>query len=445
MKYLKISIIVFCLFVGFISCNEDYISGTLTTKIISNVETDKAVVGGILNIDNGNGVDCFIIENGILCSSRKSFIESIIGNNHYWTDSAFVSSSKEKSFSYELQNLQPNTHYYICAYTILHSKYSKNKGIKYENIIWGNIEEFITKEITNIIDTTENPIHLDKPTNVTATFVQWGGDLNHIRIAWNEVEKASSYEVWRSNNSQNDFSLLGAVSNYNIFEDGSPFIGNNYYKVRAVNGIYKSDFSDVAYCNYSSTNYDTCPPNNLSVNGNATSMTITWGYTTNPNCGTPTLFKIYKRNHYTGSFNLIDSTANYSYTEYTPNITPGYNQYAVVSKNNYGESNPIYELSPEIPLSTPTNFSANKNGTSVTFSWDIVSQATGYKIFMGSTATGNYFEQYSIENNTNSYTANFPYASGTIYFKVKAVYNPPSALPYGGVTSGLSNYVSVTF
>jgi len=455
MKYNKLHIIIFLLLCYlFVTCSkEDYFSGKLITKVQSNVDTTNAEIEGKLVIENGNGVKFSIIENGVLFSTNKSFIEIMrekeyFKQDYYRKDSSCISSTTEIYFNCDLTNLKPNTHYFACAYSILHCKYSNQKNIKYENIIWGNIEEFKTKEVINDIDTTNKPIVLEIPKNVVAKLMHWG-DYRHILIEWDIVQNAISYEIWRSSTgADNSFSSIGSVNHSVIsekYEDWQPLIGNNYYKVRAINGIYKSDFSEIVYCNFSSTNYAPCPPNNLAVNGNTTSMTLTWGYTTSSDCGTPTLYKIYKRNHYTGSYDLVDSTANYTYTQNAPNITPGFNLYAVRSKNNYGESNPIYEMSSEIPLSTPTNFTAIKNGTNVTFSWNTISQATGYKIFMCSNVSGTYIEQFVIEENTNSYVANFPYAAGTIYFKVKANYNPPYALPYGGIVSEFSNYISVSF
>lgn len=269
---------------------------------------------------------------------------------------------------------------------------------------------------------------------------------SRIEISWNSVSNATRYEIYRSNNGSN-YNYFGSTSNtYNY--DSNPY-EDNYYKVKAINSYGESSFSSPAYCHYSSggggggTNYEPCPPT-VSASGTSSSITVSWTVSTNSGCGTPTKYEVYKRNPHTASFEYLAETTSKTYRD--SNVHPGINRYAVKAINSYGSSGAGYGNSSSITLQKPSSFTAEKYLNSyIRCNWSKVSQATGYQIFMSSSANGTYYIQEEIQNvNTTSFDIYYPASSGTkVYVKMRAMFRAD----YGGdpVYSDFTTYKSVTF
>jgi fibronectin type 3 domain-containing protein len=265
-----------------------------------------------------------------------------------------------------------------------------------------------------------------------------------IKVSWNSVSDADEYIVyWSSNGSS--YSSIGTTSNA-YFYDNNPS-EDNYYKVKAKNSYGESSFSSYAYCHYTSgggggSNYSPCPPS-VTVTGSSTSLTVKWTATTGISCGTPTSYKVYKRNPFTGDLELLTTTSSTSYKD--NNVHPGINRYAVNAINNNGTA-ANYANSSSIPLSKPSSFTAQKSGSDyVKFTWSKVSKAEGYQIFQSSSANGTYYILDEIDDvNTTTLTRYFPGESGhTYYFKIRAYYRAS----YAGdpIYSDFTTYKSVTF
>jgi formylglycine-generating enzyme required for sulfatase activity len=88
-------------------------------------------------------------------------------------------------------------------------------------------------------DTPAAPVAPDAPVEVTAS-------LNDavVTVSWQEVEAATSYDVYRSYNDSSYFFLRSEVTATSC-TDPFPQSGANYYKVMAVNGL-KSSFSEAS-------------------------------------------------------------------------------------------------------------------------------------------------------------------------------------------------------
>lgn len=268
-----------------------------------------------------------------------------------------------------------------------------------------------------------------------------------IYVSWNSVSNANEYYIFWSNSSGSGYQQVGTTSNTYYYDN---YPGEyNYYKIKAKNSYGESSYSSYAYCHYSSggggggggsTNYAPCPPS-VSASGTASSISVSWTKATGTGCGSPNSYKVYKRNPFTSSYELLTTTSSTSYRDY--DVHPGINRYAVEAINNYG-SDAGYGYSSSITLSKPTSFKAVKSGQDyIKFTWNKVNQATGYQIFQSSTASGTYYIFEQVED-VNTLTKYFPGVSGTTYyFKIKAIWDTGG---YGGYeTSDLSSWTSVTF
>lgn len=282
----------------------------------------------------------------------------------------------------------------------------------------------------------------DAPTGVSAEV-----SGSQIKVSWNSVSTATQYTVYRSTSASGSYTSIGTTSS-TYYYDGNPST-YNYYKVKAKNSNGESSYSSYAYCYYSSggggggggsTNYAPCPPS-VSASGTASSITVSWTKATGTGCGNPTSYKVYKRNPFTSSYELKTTTSSTSYRD--TDVHPGINRYAVEAINNYG-SDEGYGYSSSITLPKPSSFTAQKSGSEyVKFTWSKVSQATGYQIFISTSASGNYTILDQIDDvNTTTHTRYYPGESGrTYYFKMRAVWIVSGTYEY----SDLTTYKSVTF
>ncbi len=279
------------------------------------------------------------------------------------------------------------------------------------------------------------------PTNVNAE--NYGNSYSpEIKITWNEVANATSYNVYRSTSSSSGYSKIGSTTN-TYYSDFNPKSGKNYYKVTAVNSAGESSTSSYAmYDNDPSKSAVPATPN-VTVSGSSSSLRVSWSCNTGGNYGTPQKYEVHKRDPSTASYTLLTTTTSTSYTDSNPH--PGINRYAIVAINSVGKSAAGQGYSDSVPLANPTSFSASKSGSYVSFSWSKAKNASGYQIFVSSSASSGYtiLEEISGGSSTSK-SVYYPASSGSkMYFKIRAYWEEE----YGGsrIYSDYSSYKSVSF
>ena len=86
---------------------------------------------------------------------------------------------------------------------------------------------------------------LDAPTNVNAEIQN---DDFTIRLSWDAVKHAESYDVYRSSNSSSGYTKVADGVTSTSWTDEKPLNGNNYYRVYAVgHGLTSSAGSTSVY------------------------------------------------------------------------------------------------------------------------------------------------------------------------------------------------------
>lgn len=176
--------------------------------------------------------------------------------------------------------------------------------------------------------------NLSAPTGVSAR-----QDGSSVKVSWNTVGAATSYNVYRSSSSSGTFSKIGSASNTS-YTDNSPLKGYNYYKVTAVKGSTESDKSAVASVNYSSGNgggTTTKPsvPTGVRVANEGNSIlpmiTIRWNAVSEAKS-----YNVYRSTSEHGSYSLIGSTTGTAKVDENPREGTSY--YKVTAENSAGES-----------------------------------------------------------------------------------------------------------
>lgn len=175
---------------------------------------------------------------------------------------------------------------------------------------------------------------LSAPTGVSA--VKEGSS---IKISWNTVSAATSYNVYRSSSSGGTFSKLGSATN-TLYTDNSPLSGYNYYKVTAVKGSQESDKSVVASVNYSSgsgggTTTKPSAPTGVRVDNEGNSLvpmiTIRWN-----DVSDATSYNVYRSTSQYGSYSKMGTTTVTAKVDDNPR--EGTTYYKVTAVNSAGES-----------------------------------------------------------------------------------------------------------
>lgn len=255
-----------------------------------------------------------------------------------------------------------------------------------------------------------------------------------IKVSWNSVEDADSYTV-----TDGDGYSLGETYSTS-YTDYSPDEGSNYYRVYARNDYGRSSSYGSASCYYHDDNGggngggggggNAVPsiPTGVSAEVSGSKLRVSWNSVSNA-----TSYKVYwseTGNSYTFTIGTTTDTYIYDDVPYEDNY------YKVKAINDYGES----ELSSSaychyssggggggggggttVP-NAPTGVTAVNTGPvqypSICISWNAVSNATSYKVYRSTSASGSYSQIGSETSYTTLYDDNPK--QGYNYYKVKA-------------------------
>ncbi len=288
--------------------------------------------------------------------------------------------------------------------------------------VWG--------DATYIAYFEEQNTNISAPTGVTASIYE-DEDGVFVYVKWNSVSNAVKYNIYYSQTSSGSYSNIGNVtSNYCYITNPNT---HNYVKVTAVNSNgTESNMSNYAYCYYNGggggggTTVPNAPTGVTATNVGTSSspqIEISWNSVSNA-----TSYKVYRSSSASGTYSLLGSTS--STYQYDNNPMSGYNYYKVKAVNSAGESSyssyAYYNNTgggggTTVP-NAPTGVTATNVGTStspqIEISWNSVSNATSYKVYRSSSASGT----YSLLGSTSStYKYDNNPMSGYNYYKVKAV------------------------
>ena len=288
---------------------------------------------------------------------------------------------------------------------------------------------------TYATDATAPLLMLDAPTLFSSTSGEGG-----LRLGWNSVPGASSYQLfWGFNSSVGPTNYSGTVdTTCNTFDHISGLINDQtyYYRVQACVGATCTALSNLVSANYDlpSNNsgsllasYLTAPLQGIIIpiaNGFEISWTPVWDGATS--------YKIYWGNsavslqNYSGS--AVTTCPEFDHTPVAPDT-----YYYKVQTCNASLCSPLsqwtvsnYILPPQ--LATPTTIT---NGFEI--SWPLVSCATSYKLFWGDASVSD--QHYAgMATTSNTYYDQTAVPAGSYCYRAKAC--------NGSTCSGLSNVVS---
>ncbi len=317
-----------------------------------------------------------------------------------------------------------------------------------------------TSQITVILKANPNGIdengNSDTPDDNDDEQIQAPSNVKAVKegktivVTWDAVEGANSYEVFHASSANGNYSSYGHWTQ-NKYIDEVVLTEHNYYKIKA-KGKTTSDFSNYAYCNFTSdepeTNTPPTPTGLYAVQEGQT-IVISWNSVNNI---------YYYRLHYRtplGAESFINVYAPSTTTVFDQNMHDGtYTFWIQAVASDYTASDPSSKITcsfksnnggggdEQKKLDTPKNLEAFSSDRFVQISFDEVSLAYQYELYRSKYATSGYKKITAVGGSSgNKYilTDQNP-QSGTSYYKVKAI-----ALSYLDIEdSDFSDYVKVT-
>lgn len=285
---------------------------------------------------------------------------------------------------------------------------------------------------------------LSTPTGVNA--IQSGSS---IKISWDAVSEATSYYVYRSGTATGTYSTLIDVVGITNATDVSPLNGYNYYKVWAANGTMASDYSDYAFCNFTSgggggTTVPSAPTGVTATAQSSSSIYVSWNTVSGA-----TSYKVYYKIGSSSTLYSAGTATNTSFSHTGLSASMTY-YYYITAVNSAGESGYSSGASATTqssggggggggttnPPNAPTGVAASNTGSAllpaIQITWSSVTGATSYKVYRSSSSSSGFALLGTATYTT--YIDSNP-LKGYNYYKVSAVNSAgesalSSAVPY---------------
>ena len=255
------------------------------------------------------------------------------------------------------------------------------------------------------------------------TGLKFSIESNKIKIAWNEIEGASGYEIYKSYSKDGSYYSVGKVLT-NAYLDTTTYSGQvYYYKVRAYmigeGGVtYTGEYSDVLQAIY-------LQKTKLTIKSYKDKAGLKWDKTEGA-----TGYKIYRATSKNGKYERIKTISKQSTTSYTDKKIKSKKVYYYKIRA-YRKMNNIELYSPYSNIQEKTKYeqvqikssTENSKKKSITLKWQKVSGVTGYKIYRATSKNGKYKHIKTIsKNKTTSYTDKKDIGIGKLYYYQIRVY-----------------------
>ncbi len=232
-----------------------------------------------------------------------------------------------------------------------------------------------------------------------------------VKVSWDKVAGATGYKIYRKVKGGSWKVIKTASAGATSYTDTGATSGKTiYYRVKAVNGSYSSD--------YEGHNLSYLKTPVVSVKNTTSGVKVSWG-----KVGGATSYYVYRKAGSAKSWSKIATTKNASYTD--KNVKSGttykYCVRAVNSslKSKYGSSS--YEKIRF--LSAPKLESIKTSKSGVTIRWDDVKGASGYVIYR-KTGSGKYKELAKVSGkSTVKYVDKTAKKGKTYSYRVYATYS----------------------
>lgn len=228
-------------------------------------------------------------------------------------------------------------------------------------------------------------LSLDSPGKVTATLLE---DDFVIKVSWNAVKFAETYDVYRCESSSGGFDVVARGLTTTFWIDKSPLKGKNYYKVCAVGHGTESNYSHVtSYLSY----YLNIPTNvHASIDDDDFVVNVSWDAVKHAES-----YQIVRSNRPTFDFETVATgVTSTSWIDESP--LAGNNYYKIwaighgTASSSSSEATNVVNV--KYVLDAPTNVIASllNNSFGIKVSWDAVKRAERYDVYRSNRSSGSF-------------------------------------------------------
>ena len=247
-----------------------------------------------------------------------------------------------------------------------------------------------------------------------------------IRLAWNRIDNAAQYEVYRADSETNKYTLLETTT-ATSFADTSAVAGDryDYYVVSVTADALRSDCSSIitGLCILAQPSITL---GNRAFDG---AVTIQWD-----KIESATKYEVYRAPSKNGTYTRQGSTGNTSYTNTSAKAgTTYYYKVRAICDNKDAASAYSTIKSRTCDLAQPVITLTNRaSDGAVSIQWDAIDGANRYEIHRAASKTGTYSKLGSTAN--TFYTNTTATVGKTYYYKIRAVCdNENAASAYSAV------------
>jgi uncharacterized repeat protein (TIGR02543 family) len=276
----------------------------------------------------------------------------------------------------------------------------------------------------------------------TTLYAQWANDLsaptglnvtgqtsNSITLSWQQVSGATGYKVYKgsSSNAVNEFVADTAAAPYTVtgLEPNTGY----YFALRGVSASGESPLSAAVQGTTSAATLQA--PGNLQVSGQTSnSITLSWQQVSGA-----TGYRISRSTGSANSYSQAGTATSTSYTDTGLTASTTYH-YRVTAYNGQGESSPAETSGTTnssggtipFPPAKPTGLVVtNSSSSSVSLSWNSVTDADSYDVYRANTRTANLERRGT--NITGTSWTDSSVSGGALYYYIVRGVNTSGASP----------------
>jgi fibronectin type 3 domain-containing protein len=267
---------------------------------------------------------------------------------------------------------------------------------------------------------------ISAPDNLRVTSVTDNG----ISLAWNTVNNASGYNIYRSNSVNGTYTKLNSSLITNVTYADTGLVSNTgyYYKVSVMVDGVESIHSNAI----SGTTLLSAPVNLRVIAVTDVSVSLEWNTVTRASG-----YNVYRCDSENGSYTRVNSSmitaVSYTNTGVSQNTTYYYRVYAVSSGGIEGI--PSTAVSAATLRSAPGNFRATSaTESSVSLAWNTVDNASGYNVYRSNSVNGTYTKLNSSLIPDTSYTNTGLSSNTSYYYKVSVVVDDVESVQSGAIS-----------
>jgi fibronectin type 3 domain-containing protein len=242
------------------------------------------------------------------------------------------------------------------------------------------------------------------PTNVSASAAD-----AHVRVSWNAVTGAQSYNVYRVDSQTGAYTKVGTSTTASYTETVAR-VGTYYYRISAVS---TDGFESARSAPTAAAVTGPSAPTNVSASVADAQVTVSWTAVTEAKS-----YNVYRSDSQTGTYTKVGASTTASYVDTVARAGTYYYKMGAVGASGFESAHSVSTTVTVAGPPAPTNVTTSAADTQVTVSWTTVTEAESYNVYRSDSQTGTYTK---VGASTSSPYTETVGAMGTYYYKVSAI------------------------